>query len=275
LKLSLPTALAEPRLLVEVPGGAIARPEDGEEHVHSRWLVIEGRADRRAKKTSSRGTVPSGNGPFAIGVASSGQHGLDFKDGELRLSVLRSSAYCHERGFSLDVKRGTRPKGTCPPTWKFADIGVHEFRLVVTAGAPAAVKAMMPGLADHLAAPPAAYAHLPYDTKQVAPIETLLRVKPSNIRLLACKRSWDGEALIVRLQEAVGKKTKAELRIALAGGRTESSTQKERRPERGHVPRVHVPLSIPLAFAPFEIKTLRIEKDGRALPVRMIEEDLP
>ena len=46
----------------------------------------------------------------------------------------------------------------------------------------------MPGLADHLAAPPAAYAHLPYDAKQVAPIESLLTLKPANIRLLACKR---------------------------------------------------------------------------------------
>jgi alpha-mannosidase len=250
LKLALPTAFPEPSLLVEVPGGAIERPADGEEHVHGRWLVIENR---------SRGTAPSGHSPLsrrrsrtlpdspaAIGVASSGQHGLDFKDGELRLSVLRSSAYCHERGFEL----GTRPQ------WKFADIGVHEFRLLVTAGAPAAVKAMMPGLADHLAAPPAAYAHLPYDTKQAAPIETLLRVKPANVRLLACKRSWDGEALIVRLQEAVGNKTKAELRVA---------------EWRGHAPTGHVPL----VFAPFEIKTLRVEKDGRAVPVRMIEEDLP
>ena len=42
LKLSVPTALAEPRLFVEVPGGAIVRPADGEEHVHGRWLVIEG-----------------------------------------------------------------------------------------------------------------------------------------------------------------------------------------------------------------------------------------
>jgi alpha-mannosidase len=272
LKLALPTAFVEPSLLVEVPGGAIHRPADGEEHVHSRWLVIEGRADRRDKKMPSSGTVPpgtvlasrlapSGDSPFAIGLASSGQHGLDLKDGELRLSVLRSSAYCHERGFEL----GTRTDGTCPPTWKFADIGVHEFRLLVTAGAPTAVKAMMPGLADHLAAPPAAYAHLPYDIKNVAPAETLLGVRPANIRLLACKRSWDGEALIVRLQEAAGKKTKAELRIAPAAtGQARGGHQ-----ERGHVPGVHVP------FEPFEIKTLRIDRDGRAVLVRMIEEDRP
>jgi alpha-mannosidase len=221
LKLCVPAALAGASLFAEVPGGAIRRPADGEEHVHGRWAVIKGKVKGR---------------PAAIGIASSGQHGLDFRDGELRLSVLRSSAYCHEKGFEL---------GTGPLDWKFADIGVHEFRLLVTAGSPAPVTATMPGLADHLAAPPAAYAHLPYDASRVAPVDPLLSLKPSNIRLLACKRSWDGEALIVRLQEAVGRKTKAELKVAGA---------------------------IPLSFAPFEIKTLRIEKDGSWRQAALIEE---
>jgi alpha-mannosidase len=238
LKLGIPVALAAPSLLVEVPGGAIERSADGEEHVHGRWLVVAGK---------------SAGQPAAIGVASSGQHGLDFKDGELRLSVLRSNAYCHERGFDLDREKGT-------PAWKFADIGVHEFRLLVTAGAPAAVKAMMPGLADHLAAPPAAYAHLPYDARRVGAVEALLTIKPASVRLLACKRSWDGEALIVRLQEAAGKKTKAKIQIVPMGGQNQ---ERERSSER------------PVSFVPFEIKTLRIEKDGRAVPVRMIEEDRP
>jgi len=259
LKLRVPTALASAGLLCEVPGGAIRRPSDGEEHVYGRWLVIDGKSGRKAA---------------AVGVASCGQHGLDFLDGELRLSVLRSSAYCHEQGFDLDAqatKTGTRtnfceigtcPPGACPPAWKFADIGVHEFRILVTAGRPAAVKAMMPGLADHLAAPPLAYAHLPYDSGRAPAVEPLLDVRPASIRLLACKRSWDGEALIVRLQEAVGRKTKARLGVAACA----ATTEKE---ERGHVPSVHVPLS----FQPFEIKTLRVEKVGTWRAVRMIEED--
>ncbi len=255
LKLGVPTSLKSSTLLVEVPGGAIHRPADGDEHVHGRWLVVEG--------------LSSGK-PAALGIASSGQHGLDFKDGELRLSVLRSSVYCHERGFDLDApasvfgqfKTGTRTKGTCPqpcpPSWKFADIGVHEFRLLVAAGAPAPTKSMMPGLADHLAAPPAAYAHLPYDAKRTGHAETLLALKPSSIRLLACKRSRDGSALIVRLQEAAGKKTKAELEVSLPAG-----------PERGRSTKVPLPLTL----APFEIRTLRIEKDGSWRAVRIIEED--
>jgi alpha-mannosidase len=228
LKLRVPTALVDSALLCEVPGGAILRPADGEEHVHGRWLVLEGRP--------ARGTA------VALGIASSGQHGLDFKNGELRLSVLRSSAYCHERGFDLDATNATK-------AWRFADIGVHEFRLLVTMGSPAKVKAMMPGLADHLAAPPAAYAHLPYDTDRVPAVEPFLALRPSSVRLLACKRSWDGDALIVRLQEAVGRKTAAALEI--------------------FQPAVEVSLS----FAPFEIKTLRVERDGRWRAVRLIEEE--
>jgi alpha-mannosidase len=266
LKLRVPTPFGAASLLCEVPGGAIGRPPDGEEHVHGRWLVLEGESPRSGKRTSS------GRRAAAIGVASCGQHGLDFKDGELRLSVLRSSAYCHERGFDLDassvVGRGAPSGG---PTAKFADIGVHELRLLVTAGPPASVKAMMPGLADHLAAPPAAYAHLPYAADVVPPAETLLALKPASVRLLACKRSWDGdgEALIVRLQEAVGLRTKAVIAIARCLVKHGNASPRDVAPQdRGHMPPVHVPLS----FAPFEIKTLRFERDDTWREVALIEE---
>jgi alpha-mannosidase len=238
LKLRVSTALASSVLLCEVPGGAIRRPSDGEEHVHGRWLVIEGKSGRKAA---------------AIGVASSGQHGLDLLDGELRMSVLRSSAYCHEQGFDLR----TRPQAS--QAWKFADIGVHEFRLLVTAGGPAAVLAMMPGLAEHLAAPPLAYAHLPYDSGWTPSVEPLLDVRPASIRLLAFKRSWDGEALVIRLQEAVGRKTEGMIRVSL----------RKADQERGGAPEAQIRLS----FQPFEIKTLRVERDGAWRPVRMIGED--
>jgi alpha-mannosidase len=107
---------------------------------------------------------------------------------------------------------------------------------------------MMPGLADHLAAPPTAYAHLPYDAESTSPKETLLALRPASVRLLACKRSWDGDALIVRLQEAVGKKTKSELVVASREA------------------------YVPLLFSPFEIKTVRIEKDGAFREVALVEE---
>lgn len=263
LKLAVPTGLDASDLLVEVPGGAIRRPGDGEEHVHGRWLVVEGR-----EKGRRRGVTGP---PVAFGLASGGQHGLDFRDGELRLSIVRSNAYCHEQGFDLGARRSPSvapASAACPPAWKLADLGVHEFRLLLTAGAPASVKAMMPGLADHLAAPPAAFPHLPYDASRTPAVETLLALKPANIRLLACKYSWDGQALIVRLQEAAGRKTKADLRLRGTG-----------RPERGRAPAAArdggpAPAAqIPVPFAPFEIKTLRFDPDGAWRAVRLIEED--
>ena len=129
----------------------------------------------------------------------------------------------------------------------------------------------MPGLADHLAAPPAAYAHLPYDPNKVLSIEPLLSLRPASVRLLACKRSWDGEALIIRLQEAVGRKTGAALQVSLRSADRGEGAPPEPKAigqDRGHVSAVHIPVS----FRPFEIKTLRVEKDGTWSAVRMIEE---
>ncbi|MBN2266052.1 MAG: hypothetical protein JW775_09595, partial [Candidatus Aminicenantes bacterium] len=210
LKLRVPTALRDGELFCEVPAGAIARPADGKEHVHGRWCVMRGAVAGR---------------PAALGVASSGLHGLDFIKGELRLSVLRSAAYCHERGFKLDGGAAR----------KFADGGAHDFRLLVAAGEPDAVLRMMPGLADHLAAPPLAYSHLPFGEGSPA-LDEILAVRPPNIRLLACKKAWDGEALVLRFQEACGVETAAEIDI--------------------RAPKAEVRL----VFRPFEVKTIRVEK---------------
>lgn len=218
LKLAVPTAFRDASVVCEVPGGAILRPSDGSEHVHGRWLVVEARG-------------------VALGVAHAGLHGLDCLDGEVRLSVLRGTAYCHEQGFRLEHPG---------PERKFMDQGLHEFRLFVTAGDPAAVRSVMPGLADLIAAPPAVYAHLPIGL-EARPLE-LLATEPANIRLLACKRSDDGSSLIVRLQEAAGIRT--------AGRLTMRSAQMEHR----------------IDFEPFEIKTMRIEPSGSCEEVHLIRE---
>jgi alpha-mannosidase len=176
--------------------------------------------------------------PAAIGVVNGGQHGLDFAGGEARLSVLRGAAYCHERGFKLHEGRA----------WRFMDQGVHETRLLVTTGESAAVRAAMPGLSDLLDTPPAAYAHLPAGTDAPAGRIEVLSLSPGHIRLTALKRSWDGAALVARIHEAAGVAAEAELRVA---GLTEP---------------------IRLRFGPFELKTLRVERDGAWREVDLIRE---
>ena len=220
LKLAVPTAFPVAGVFCEVPGGAIARPADGGEHVHGRWLVVEGPG-------------------AALGVAHSGLHGIDCLAGEVRLSVLRGAAYCHEQGFRLD---------THGPERKFMDQGLHEIRLLVATGDPFTVRSITPGLADLIAAPPAVYAHLPFGGP-AGPVE-LLSTHPANIRLLACKRSDDGASMIVRLQEAAGIGTAG--RIVLPGARTEHR----------------------IDFKPFEIRTLRIDPSGSCGAADLIRESL-
>ena len=222
LKLSIPTIFQTDFISCEVPGGIIKRPADGEEEVFGRWFLLRGEGD------DSR---------TALGVANNGQHGLDFKDGEVRLSVLRSAAYCHEQGFKLADY----------PYRKFMDQGVHDIRLLVIAGDAASIRLLLPALADWLNAPPVAYAHLPVGLEEKESRE-VISLEPENVRLIACKRSWDSKALIIRLQESSGMATQAALNIR------------------------DVKKTIKLSFKPLEIKTLRIERSGTWSEAKLIEE---
>lgn len=222
LKLSIPTALQADSVFCEVPGGAILRPADGQEHVHGRWMILNG-------------TV--GGRETAVAIINSGQNGFDVLKGEVRLSVLRSAAYCHVRSVPH----------TTPPQWQFMDQGVHDVRFLLLAGDLAAVHNSVVGLADWLSAPPYALAHLPAGEGMPA-VQELLSVGSTNVRLVACKRSSDGTALILRLQESLGTPTRTRVKLTV--------------PE----------YAADLSFVPYEIKTLRFERNGACREVEMIEE---
>jgi alpha-mannosidase len=190
LKLSIPTIYDARSIFCEVPGGAIFRPADGEQHVQGRWFIVE-------------------NSDSAIGVVNSGQHGIDFQKGEARLSVLRSAAYCHEQGKVLDRY----------PYRKFMDQGVHDIRLLVTVGSPSQVKNSITAYADFLAIPPVAYPHLPLgrldrETAEEPCMQDLLSIDEKSIRLLSVRKSPGGEEMLIRLQETVGRETAACVAIA-------------------------------------------------------------
>jgi alpha-mannosidase len=219
LKISIPTHLKQDHVHCEVPGGMTQRPANGEEHVHRQWLFVKGQINGK---------------PSSMGIVNSGQHGFDFKDGEVRLSLLRSAAYCHEQG--LDLKEH--------PGHKCMDMGEHFVRLLVVPGEPDSVLRKLPGLADWLSQPPFALAHLPVGNFDAL---DLLTLSPENVRLLACKRSEDGDALVIRIQEAAGIPTKAEVHV--------------KKPD----------MKYRVSLKPLEIKTLCFQKDGRALETNLLE----
>ena len=224
LKLAIPTKFRGVQPYCEVPGGAISRPADGDEHVHSRWMVL-------------------GDEKHALGIVNNGQFGFSCEEGEVRLSVLRSTPYCSHHGKKLDEF----------PYRKHSDIGVHDIKLLLKPGTPETVKAEIPALADYVSMPPVAYSHLQvgtYGRKEGSGIpRNLIDIDNPAVRMTACKRSDDGKAVIVRLQECIGKTTEATL------GLTAPETSRT------------------LSFKPFELKTVRIGKKGDIKEVNFVTEE--
>jgi alpha-mannosidase len=222
LKLSIPTVFKASRILCEVPGGAISRPADGQEYLQGRWMIING-------------DPPSSQA--ALAIINSGQYGFDVKDGTVRISILRSPLYCHEHTFPLESARRQI----------VMDQGVHEVRLLLLAGTLSRLRSSVTALADWISAPPFALAHFPVGDQTPA-AEGLMTMQPPTLRLLACKQSWDGKAIVLRIQETVGEKTAGRIQIM--------------RPET----------AMELELHPFEIKTVRIERTGTWREVDAIEE---
>jgi alpha-mannosidase len=219
LKLEIPSLFHN--LFCEIPGAAIERAEDGREFVHGRWMILSQHKQ---------------NGP-ALAVINNGQHGYDFADGTVRLSILRTPHYCHESGF----KAGQFPVRT------HMDQGFHDIRLLVLAGDYKELVAEVGHYADWLTAPPFAVSHLTVNrSKSKANKKLPISISDKHIRLLAVKRSMDKNALIVRLQETAGSSAKTQIKI------DDRKTN--------------------LTFKPFEIKTLRLEKTGKPKGVDFVFE---
>ncbi len=234
LKLSIPTVMNNDTVLHEITGGFTESPADGQEHVHGRWLIL-------------REKTPKDN--IALAVINNGQNGFDFQDGEIRLSGLRSAAYCHERGFDL----GKYPERS------YMDQGVHDLRLLVAIGPLNEIRNRVHALASWLNTPSAVYSHLPEGSlrqdlnlpdrfRSEGEFREFFKLAPQNIRILACKPSWDGKSLIFRLQETAGIETRSELNLN------------------------DLQAFIQLNFKPSEIKTVRVESSGQWAEVDMIDE---
>ncbi|MCX6225578.1 MAG: hypothetical protein NTV01_12645 [Bacteroidia bacterium] len=148
LKLAIPAGMENPRLMAQIPGGSQEFAPDSQEHVHGTWLTLE--------QTDTRHPIPDTHG---LHIAHTGLHGFDFDGHTVRLSVLRSAAYCHEQGYDLNNGR----------THKYMDMGIHEIRLAIwektgeiedgrTRGSSLTDPAWV---AEWLNAPPLVWPHLP------------------------------------------------------------------------------------------------------------------
>jgi len=220
LKWVLPLRLKQCRAVCEVPFAAIERPVDGTENVGGRWLRIE----------EQRG------GGLALGVANDGQYAFHARGhGELGLSLVRGAV--HSRFGDAPAR--------ADESHTYMDQGQHDFRFRLLWGdagelakelVPAAMELNMPLEAFFI------YHQPPPPPNAPARLKWPLEVTPPTITLSAMKKADDGDDLILRFNETIGRRTHAALKI------------------EGAEPHA-------LEFEPFEVKTLRVARTDKGIAI--------
>ena len=220
LKLSIPTTMPHGALCGQVAYGTAELAADGDEKVAQKWAAI---VDRDADR--------------ALTCVRDGGYGLDAKQGELRLSLLRAPAHA---GHPADHPPITLPDRFTPRI----DQGEHLFRFRLNGGRVHERMTRVDREALAQAEAPFALSCWPSGAGEKPHPGVLLSDRV--VQLTAGKFAEEGDDLILRLFEPTGRKRSTTVAIPAA----EASTK--------------------VTLDPFEIRTLRFEKKRK----RFVECDL-
>jgi alpha-mannosidase len=220
LKLSLPSKLASPRFMGQVAFGADDLPADGDEAVSQKWLALVSEADGAA-----------------LTVVNDGIHGSDFRDGELRLSLLRSPAYAAD---TWEGKLAVARDRFVPRQ----DQGERLFRFWLNAGPIEERMEKVGREAQALNERPYALAYCPPGTGRKP--KPALAVDGPAVECSALKKSEDGRDVVIRLFEPTGRGRGVTLKLPVFG------------------------VKKTVRLKGFEVRTFRFERRGK----RFVETDL-
>ncbi|MBZ5496369.1 MAG: alpha-mannosidase [Acidobacteriia bacterium] len=180
LKLSIPTHYHDGRCFGQVPYGVEEFAPDGDEQVAQKWLAIQ-----------------SANQEYALTVINDRTYGFDFKDGELRLSLLRSAAYSgHPINDLTPIVRQDRFEARM-------DQGEHKFTFWMNCGPAHDRFERISKEAGFKNEPCLALCVFPSGGGEM-PVAGIRLSNPA-IQLGAWKLSEDGKHIILRLFETTGR----------------------------------------------------------------------
>lgn len=191
LKLATPTRLENVEATYEAPYGSMARPADGTEQPGQQWADLTGK-------------LPGCGEGVAYGLAllNDSKYGFDALAGELRMTLARSPVYAHHDPAKLDPSL----------EYQYMDQGDQTVRYRLIPHAGGWREADVPRLAMELNVGPIWV----NEHSHAGPLPgslSFLSVEPSNVMAVVCKAAEDGEDLIVRCVETVGRA--AECKISL------------------------------------------------------------
>jgi len=179
LKVAFPVAAADTVASYEVPAGFVQRAKDGQDVPALTWAGLSG-----------RGLGAPAPAQVGLAVLNDSKYGYDAKDDTLRLTLLRSS-------YDPDP---------------LPEMGEHEIRFAVVphTGKWSASTAARAGYGyNH---PPVVVATDGHRGKLPAE-KPLLVVKPDNVMIMGIKQAEDSRAVIIRLYEVEGRKTRAQVQV--------------------------------------------------------------
>lgn len=210
LKFSFPVAVKEAKSVYEIPYAAMERATDGLENPGQRWVDVTGTADG-----VTRGMTLINDAKYGYSVSGS----------DLRLSVARSSVYCHHYPADLDMELEN--------AYRWLDQGVHSFKMMLLPHDGDWRDANVPRhSAEFMYRPRFCYQGI--HGGKLPLHDSFMKIETQNVDVAAVKQSEDGKSMIVRCVETLGKPVETSLRIASGGVAWRGS------------------------FTPFEIKTLKV-----------------
>jgi alpha-mannosidase len=192
LKLALPFANREARLLGQVAFGVEVLPTNGDEVVAQKWLALVPR---------------EGDGP-ALTVINDRTYGADCRAGALRLSLLRSPGYAAHP--ILD--RPVLPEDRYSPR---IDQGERLFRFWLEGGPAAERLAAVDRQALAHNERPMALSFFPNGSGALP--GPSLTLSDAVVQVTAVKQAEDGQGLVVRLYEPTGQARETTLSLPFAG----------------------------------------------------------
>jgi alpha-mannosidase len=222
LKLRFATAVDDPDATYEIPYGTIERPANGEEEPGQRWIDVSGPPS--AGETA--GDVAG------LAVLNDAKYGFDVDGSEIGVTAVRSPIYAHHE--PAIPKEGVR--------YQFQDQGVQRFTLVLVPHRGRWSDAGLTRRALELNERPTVLIESFHDGP--LPLSSSFgSVEPDGLVLGALKIAEDGDDVVARVVETVGRAATAIVRLP---GRDE-------------------PFSFEIG--PYEIRTFRAVPGGEATPV--------
>jgi alpha-mannosidase len=248
LKLAFPTKLQHGEATYSQPFGHVVRPATGEEEPIQQWLDLTG-------------ALPDAK-VYGVALLNDSKYGADVKDGELRLTMLRTPAFA-----SAEVSPTAAPDGPAAEQTEFKgfkDDTVTEEdpaagRFYQDQGWTEARWALLPHSGAWQAAgvvqaaqdfnDPLLFVREYVHTGTLPPQQSFLTViPPDQVVITACKQAEEGDDLVVRLYEPHGQQARVEIDLPLGGARFTAEA------------------------GPHQIKTYRISRAGAVREVNFLEE---